>query len=300
MSKIQSQLMEATGIEEKNGEDRQDFLKRLSRATADLSDAKWNSLSGDAQNWFNDSADATNAKKPIPEFKDKEETSTRRRTTSSDDEGSSRRGDDDGGSRRRGSDDDEGSSRRRSSDDDKPKGPSAPKVGDTIEAKRANGETITGKVVELYKQDGKDQIAIDVTKSSEGSSKDDLGERAFNMEKLTVIWNSADDKKADKDEGSSRRRSDDDDGGSRRRGSDDDKKDDKKDSGGRSRATSDDGKSVTMRYREICCENLGKSHDECMKIADKEKLEIKDNTAKLVWADVDKTVKILDRLKLMK
>lgn len=95
MSKIEKELVEATGVEPKKGEDRQDFLKRLANATADLATKAWDKLSSDAQDWYNDNADARNAAKEkgkeLPdfmEFKDAEEEAAprARRRSSSDDE----------------------------------------------------------------------------------------------------------------------------------------------------------------------------------------------------------------------
>lgn len=71
MSKIQAELSKATGVSQKPGQDRQAFFILLLVAVSKLSDAEWNALSVPAQDWFNDAADAREAKKPtLPEMPD--------------------------------------------------------------------------------------------------------------------------------------------------------------------------------------------------------------------------------------
>jgi len=78
---IQKELVEVTELSTKRGEDRQAFLNRLVVAVAELADKDWDSLSKDAQDWYNNAADAKNAKKEIPDLVEAEEEpkSTRRR-----------------------------------------------------------------------------------------------------------------------------------------------------------------------------------------------------------------------------
>ncbi len=74
MSKIANEIAKATGVKEKRGESRQDFLKALVVGVQGLSDPQWDALSGEAQDWFNACADAKNAKKKeLPEFPDAEQ-----------------------------------------------------------------------------------------------------------------------------------------------------------------------------------------------------------------------------------
>jgi len=73
MSKIEKELLAATELKAKRGEDRQDLLGRIMKEVAELDDAAWDDLSQEAQDWFNDAADAKNAKaKTIPDFPDAE------------------------------------------------------------------------------------------------------------------------------------------------------------------------------------------------------------------------------------
>lgn len=150
---IIEQCVDATGIKDKKGEKRQDYLDRLVKAVQDLGDDDWDKLSESAQAWINKAAKAVNADKDIDEpadYKpaadadDDKPRSRRGRDDEGDDEGE---GDDDakgkgkgkakGGDKddedkprsRRGKeadDDDKGKSRRRGSgdegDDDKAKG----------------------------------------------------------------------------------------------------------------------------------------------------------------------------------
>ena len=71
MSQIKAELVKVTELSTKRGEDHQEFLTRLVKATAELSDKEWDGLSKEAQDWYNDAADAKNAKaKTLPDFPD--------------------------------------------------------------------------------------------------------------------------------------------------------------------------------------------------------------------------------------
>lgn len=72
MSKIEKQLSEATTLTKKRGESADDFATRLVRAISELDDAGWEALSPEAQNWFNEAADAVNKKQAPPAFPDAE------------------------------------------------------------------------------------------------------------------------------------------------------------------------------------------------------------------------------------
>lgn len=65
-TKVKKELLKATGLSEKKGEDGQALAKRLIRAVSELEDAAWGALSEEAQSWYNDAADALNAKKTLP------------------------------------------------------------------------------------------------------------------------------------------------------------------------------------------------------------------------------------------
>lgn len=90
-SKIEKELVEVTDLSTKRGEDRQAYLKRLVVAVSELSDKDWEGLSKDAQDWYNNAADAQNAKKALPDFEEEETPAptTRRRKSGDDDETSS-------------------------------------------------------------------------------------------------------------------------------------------------------------------------------------------------------------------
>ena len=72
MSKIQAELAKVTGVNPEQGQSIVDqaYMKKLVRATANLNDSDWDGLSGAAQDHHNAAADASNAKKPIPNFPD--------------------------------------------------------------------------------------------------------------------------------------------------------------------------------------------------------------------------------------
>lgn len=91
MSAIQKELCKATGLEAPSkASERQEFLVDVLRKVGKLGDKDWDDLSKEAQNWFNEAADAKNAKKDeLPDFPDlvEEEPTARRRRSSTDDEG---------------------------------------------------------------------------------------------------------------------------------------------------------------------------------------------------------------------
>lgn len=154
MSKIEAELLKATGEEDQGKrEDRQVFLDRLAEAASKLSDAKWNKLTAEAQNWTNAANKSVDNKEEIEDFDDggqeeeaeEERGGGRGRGRGGDDEGESRgrgrgrdeeeddrpsrgRGrdaeeeDDDRGSRGRGRDDDRrGGSRGRDEEEERPR-----------------------------------------------------------------------------------------------------------------------------------------------------------------------------------
>lgn len=119
-SEIEKELLEATDLGTKRGEDRQDFIARLMKGVAALDDKAWDGLSKPAQEWFNDAADfrndKANAGKDLPDFPDlpKPETGGRRRAA-----------------------------------EPEAKEERLTKVGDTATVLTKRGKSTTGKVVEL-------------------------------------------------------------------------------------------------------------------------------------------------------
>ena len=135
MSKIEAELLKATGEKDQGGrEDRQDFLVRLVEAAYGLPEKKWDALTAEAQEWVNGAVKQADNKEEIDDVPDGGEPEPDERPARSsrggkkdeedDDRGSSRgRGrdddrDDDRGSRSRGRDDDDRDSDRRGSRDD--------------------------------------------------------------------------------------------------------------------------------------------------------------------------------------
>lgn len=68
MEGIAKELVVATNIPLKAGEDNQLFLGRLVKAVSEVSDDTWDKLSLEAQNWYNNAVDESNAKRPFPEL----------------------------------------------------------------------------------------------------------------------------------------------------------------------------------------------------------------------------------------
>lgn len=85
MSKIQEILAAATEVEPSKRKNETatspDYMKRLAVAVGELSDEEWKKLPREAQDWYNEAADAIDKKSDIPAFPDdaKEEPATRRR-----------------------------------------------------------------------------------------------------------------------------------------------------------------------------------------------------------------------------
>lgn len=70
MSKIEKELVEATELKAKKGEDRQKFLRRLVTAVQALPEAGWEALTTPAQNWANKGQVVVNDGEPDDEIKD--------------------------------------------------------------------------------------------------------------------------------------------------------------------------------------------------------------------------------------
>lgn len=75
MSKIEAEVLDATGVNPKKGESRADFLDRLVNYLDDnkkFTDADYNKLSDPAQKWANAACTALGKREPVPEFPDAE------------------------------------------------------------------------------------------------------------------------------------------------------------------------------------------------------------------------------------
>lgn len=145
MSKIEAELLKATGIKPKAKENRQDLFDRILKKVADFDDDAWEALSEVAQKWVNKGQKVVNNDDgDIAEFPDvkggdkdaDDDRSSRGRGKDKDDKeddkgdedrprnrrGGKDKDEDGGGDRRGGKDEDEGSGRRgRNRDDDKDK-----------------------------------------------------------------------------------------------------------------------------------------------------------------------------------
>ncbi len=73
MSKILDTLVAATKLKKARGQDDVEYVEDLIVAVGELNDAAWDKLGTEAQDWFNDAADAKNSGKAIPAFPDAEE-----------------------------------------------------------------------------------------------------------------------------------------------------------------------------------------------------------------------------------
>lgn len=61
LGKIETQLIDATGLKSKAKESKANWYVRLARAATELPDADWNKLSDPAQQWVNDTVEGHNA-----------------------------------------------------------------------------------------------------------------------------------------------------------------------------------------------------------------------------------------------
>lgn len=339
MSKIEKELAKATGVETERGESRQEFLFRLAKGVSDLTDQDYDKLSAKAQDWFDDNADARNkakkAGKELPDFTDfpdveKEEEQPRRRRSSDDD------GDDKGkGAKERaavggpdilavgqevkietkrgkeiegevtkldekegfveigGKDGDEidldkiatvtvlkaakaeeetrstRSTRRGAKEEEA--NPAEPHVGAEVKLTTKRGKQVEGEIVELTA----DEIVL----------KTDDGEEDFRMDRVETI-------KVLKPAKGAKASS---------KASEKEEKEEKGDKGEKApRAKNAEGVSIGQRIKELIADNLDAGEEEIGKLLKKEKIEFKDNTLKLNYAETHKTISVLKEAGLLK
>src|SRR4029077_10869977 len=67
---IEKELVEASGFSPRKNYQRQDYLAALARAVNEIEEDKFDAMSTDAQDWFNDAVRALNKKTTLPEFAD--------------------------------------------------------------------------------------------------------------------------------------------------------------------------------------------------------------------------------------
>lgn len=315
MSKICAELVKATELSTKRGEDQQDFLTRLIKAVTGLSDKEWDGLSEAAQAWFNAAVDAKNAKaKTLPDFPDAEKEEVEEKT----------------------------STRRGSSKAEKEE-PRAAKVGAKVEIVTKRGKKIAGVIVELDKEvmviktaDGEEEVAldrIDTTNVFHGNAepekddgpaldvikvgsevkvvtkrgkeyvgkivelddevlvlKTDGGEEELARERVETIKLVGGKAEKEEPKASGRRSSKAED-----KGGDDDKGGDEK-----GKRSSNNGVSVGTRIKEIIADDIEATEADVAKILKKEGLEFRENTLKLNYVDCHKFLDVLKAKKLLK
>lgn len=333
-SKIQQELAKAAECDPKKGEtiSSPEYIKRLVVLVSKLSDPAWEKLSAEAQDWTNAAAAAVNKGKdaaPYPDLKEEAEEPVRRRRAAVDDDEDkkttkayepakgdvvkvvTKRGkeyegkvvdpDDKGelvllvGKDEIGVDleridtitpvqdeKDEPKSRRRQAEDDEPDLSKAePEVKDTVEITTSRGKVLVGNVIEI---DDK----IIVIKTAAGVEVEFDLERVKSV--VVKVKNAGAKKDAKKDEeptGRTRTKS----GGEEPEADAKTKRTSKDDNG---------GVSVTMRARELICDNMDATKEQITKMMQKEGLEFKENTVQLIYTDCHKMFKLLRDRKLLK
>jgi len=321
MSKIQAELLKATDLSTKRGEDRQDFLARLMKGVAELSDKSWEGLSQKAQDWFNDAADAKNAKaKTLPDFPDMEAEAEEEAPAKSSRRGAAKeeapakpkvgvvakittkRGksstgtiveiDDDVVVIKHGDGTEEEFDRTRVESievagdgkeeaQDEPEGPSF-KVGSEVTVLTKRGKSVTGKIVEMDDE----LLVLDVDGKDEEFNRD-------RIESITIVGGKVKGTKIEKEEAPAK--------SSRRSAAKDDAGDDKGDDAGeKKRSSNAPGVSVGTRIKEIIADDLEATEADIAKILKKEGIEFRENTLKLNYVDCHKFLDILKKKKLIK
>lgn len=337
MSKIEKEVSAATGLEAKKGEARAEYLARLMKGIAGLDDKGWDGLSEEAQNWYNDNAEARNkakkAGKDVPEPTDFPDAKA--------------------------AEAEEPKSRRRSSDDeDEPKGSkkAAPSLDALEEGQRfkittKRGKTIEGTVVEnnakkeflAYKDGDGEEDEIDYSKvesleafhgdagkddgagDAEPSVGDEVklttkrgkvfkgritelsddevviatddGPEDFARDRVETIEVTSKAKAGAKAEKKAAKEEEE-----PRRAAKEEKKgkEEKEDDAGRTRSKNPDGVSIGTVIKELIAENQDASEKEIGKMLEKKGLEFKENTLKLNFVDCHKFLTILKEKKLLK
>jgi hypothetical protein len=311
MSAIQKELCKATGIDSsKYGDKERPALHAdLVRAVNKLPDSDWKALTAAAQDWFNEAADATKAKKDLPEFpdfKDDPEPETR--------------------------------SRRRSSSEDDDKGGSAKgetmaveklQEGDRVKLTTKRGKVIEGEVVEQSKRkefvvvkgsDGKeDEIdwdkvdSVEVFHGTAGTKEEDAGPAEGDEVKFTtkrgksvqgiiteltaetIVIDKTDDFDLDRIDGDitivKKAGGGDSKGNSSRRSSSDGDEKNTRSRGG----TKENGEKISVggRIRELLAQDPARSKDEVDKILTKEKIEYRPASLNIIYRDCQNLIGLL-------
>lgn len=307
MSKIQKDLCEVANIDpSKYSNDRAALHADIVKAVNKLTDKEWDSLKPESQDWFNNAADATKAKKSIAEFADyqAEEPETR--------------------SRRRSSSDDAGSTKGETMAVEKLK------EGDRVELTTKRGKKFVGEIVEQNKRkefvaikgrDGEDEVdwnkveSVEVFHGNAGVQEDPGPAEGDEVEFTTtrgkkvrgivteltaetIVLDKVDDYDISRIDGDikiikkggsggsdsgSGRRSSSDDSGSSRRGSDD--------SG--SSGSSGGKVSVGGRIRELLAEDPTRNKEDIDKVLKREKVEYREASLNVIFRDSMNLIKLL-------
>ncbi len=329
MSKIEKELSEVTEVSPKRGEDRSAFLDRIVVAVSKLSDKDWDGLSKDAQDWFNDAADAKNAKKEVPDFPDlkeavKEEKTTTRRRAAAEDEDEAKGT---GTVEVKAKDLKEGMALKITTKRGKEASGHVVEVTDEIVAiKQGDGEEVEFAFDRIEKMEtlaeakstgrrkGGDEDETDADPIKVGATvtvttkrgKEVTGKIVEIDEEVVVLDVDGADEEFDRSRvetikiaGKTGKSSkDEDEKPASRRGAKDDGEKPKDD--GEKKRSSNNGVSIGVRIKELIADNLDASEEQIAKILKKEGLEFRDNTLKLNYVDAHKFIDILKARKLLK
>lgn len=324
MSAIQKELCKITKLEAPTAaKERPSFLVDMLRSVGKLGDADWDKLSKEAQDWFNDAADAKNAGKDVPDFPDfeepKEETTSRRRRSS--DEGDEKAS---SGAKEIDADDVKKSMavkvitkrgkefnghvsevddevlvvKAGNGDEDEIPWKSVDKVFTLAEAKEETSsrrrradddepktpELKAGVEVKLVTKRGKEVTGKIEEITDELVVIDGTEYERDRVESITPVGG----KSSDKEETSSRRRGSSDDKGS------------KDEEGKKSRSSNPEGVSISTRIAEIMLDDLDISEADVGKALKKEGLEFRENTLSINYKSTKKFLELLKSRKMLK
>lgn len=320
-SKIEAALAKATGLEQDKGEKRQTWLTRLAKAVGKLEDKEWDALSSEAQDWFNTNADARNkAKKAdkdlpdfteFPDFKAEEEEEEQ--------------------PRRRGA---------KAAEEDEAGGTGGPDIlaeGQEVKITTKRGKVYEGKVTKLDTKEGfveideDDEIDLDkittvvVTKPVKAAAKPAAKKEEEPEADPVAVGAEVEvtTKRGKKIKGEITELSDDeivlgtDDGPEEFRrdrietikvlkpakkaaAKTPAAKEEKDEPAGKTRSKNAEGVSIGQRIKELIADDLDASEEAIGKLLKKEGVEFKEQTLKLNYAEVHKTVAVFKAKKLLK
>lgn len=340
MSKVKNELSEATEMTQRRGESEEDFKLRILKAVSNLPEEGWEGLSKKSQDWYNDAADAIDAKAAIPAFPDEEVEKKEEKTSRRSSEGSKKK--------------EEPEEKEAKPDEEE----FSPKVGDNVVVITKRGKEIKGEIVEidgdvivLKTEDGEeetprsriDKISLQEEKKKSGK-KDSVKEeqkieadegrtivegdelniktkrgkeysgKVVEVTEELIVLKDKDGKEVEVMKSSIEP------GGLKhvKYNTTTDKttkstsaskekeqevnKDRKEESKTGRKITRDDngGISVTVRMRELILDDIKDSVDSIKKKLEKEGFQFRENTLSLVYSDVHKLLKLMQERKMMK